>query len=91
LIINPHTQEVIRSGQYWALAHYSRMIRRGARRFESQSQVPNLSHLAVENPNGQKVLILTNPGAARTVQVNQGLRSATVPLEENSLATLVWK
>src|SRR5215467_4044555 len=38
LIINPHTQEVIRSGQYWALAHFSRMIRRGARRFESQSQ-----------------------------------------------------
>ena len=37
LIINPHTQEIIRSGQYWALAHFSRAIRRGARRFESQS------------------------------------------------------
>ena len=37
------------------------------------------------------VLILTNLGAARTVQVNQGLLSAKVMLEENSVATLVWK
>ena len=91
LIINPHTQEVIRSGQYWALAHFSRPIRRGARRFESQSQAVNLGHIAVENPGGEKVLVLTNLGAARSVQVNQGLNSATVPLEENSIATLVWK
>jgi glucosylceramidase len=91
LIINPHTQEITRSGQYWALAHFSRAVRRGARRFESQSQAVNLDHVAVENPGGQKVLILTNTGAARTVQVNQGLSSATVPLEENSIATLVWR
>ncbi len=91
LIINPHTQEVIRSGQYWALAHFSRTIQRGARRFESQSQVVNLGHVAVENPGGKKVLILTNLGAARTIQVNQGLNSAMVPLEENSIATLVWR
>jgi glucosylceramidase len=90
LIINPHTQEVIRSGQYWALAHFSRTVRRGARRFESQSQASNLAHVALENPDGQKVLILTNLGAARTVQVNQGLSSALVPLEENSMASLVW-
>ena len=90
LIINPHTQEVIRSGQYWALAHFSRTIRRGARRFESQSQAANLSHVAVANPSGQKVLILTNLGAARTVQVNHGLRSAQIPMEENSVASLVW-
>src|SRR5258708_1120298 len=91
LIINTHTQEVIRSGQYWALAHFSRAIRRGARRFESQSQAANLAHIAVENPDSQIVLILTNLGAARTIQVNQGLLSAKVMLEENSVATLVWK
>ena len=91
LIINYRTQEVIRSGQYWALAHFSRTIRRGARRFESQSQAANLAHVAAENPDGQKVLVLTNLGAARTVQINQGLSSAKVNLEENSVATLVWK
>ena len=91
LIIDSHTQEVIRSGQYWALAHFSRAIRRGAQRFESQSQAANLAHIAVENPDGQRVLILTNLAAARTVQVNQGLLSAKVMLEENSVATLVWR
>jgi glucosylceramidase len=90
VIINPNTQEIIRSGQYWALAHFSRGIERGARRFESQSEAANLGHVAVENPGGQKVLILTNPGPKRTVQVCQGLSSATVSLEENSIATLAW-
>lgn len=91
LIINSHTQEIIRSGQYWALTHFSRPIRRGARRIESQSVASNLGHVAVENPSGEKVLVLTNLGAARTVQLNQGLSSAAVPLEGNSIATLVWK
>jgi glucosylceramidase len=91
LIINPGTQEIIRSGQYWALAHFSRAIRRGARRFESQSAAANLGHVAVENPDGKKVLILTNLGAARTIRVNQGLISALVSVEENSIATLLWK
>ena len=91
LIPNPHRQEVIRSGQYWVLAHFSRLIRRGARRFESQSAAANLAHVVVENPSGEKVAILTNLGAPRTIQLNQGFSSATVPLEENSIATLVWK
>ena len=91
MIINSHKQEIIRSGQYWALAHFSRPIRRGAQRIESQSVAPDLGHVAVENPSGEKVLILTNLGAARTVQLNQGLSSATVSLDENSIATLVWK
>jgi glucosylceramidase len=91
LIIHPHTQEIIRSGQYWALSHFSRPIRRGARRIETQSQAQNLSHIALENPDGQRVLILTNLGVARTIQVNLGLQAASVSLEENSVATLVWK
>ncbi len=91
LNINIHTQEVIRSGQYWAFAHFSRPLRRGARRFESQSLAVNLSHIAFENPDGKKVLVLTNLGPARSIQISQGLHSATVPLEENSVATLVWK
>jgi glucosylceramidase len=91
LIINPRTQEIIRSGQYWALAHFSRALRRGARRIESQSQAANMTHIAFENPGGEKALVLTNSGPARTMEINQGLNSASIPLEENSVATLVWK
>jgi glucosylceramidase len=91
LIINPTTQEVIRSGQYWAMSHFSRTLRRGARRFETQCLSTNLGHIAFQNPDGQRVIILTNSGAARKVQLNCGPDSATVPMEENSIATLVWK
>lgn len=91
LIINSHAQEIIRSGQYWALAHFSRCIKRGARRFESQCQASNLKHLAAENSDGKKVLVLTNTGPARTVEVRHGLHSALVSLQENSLTSLVWK
>jgi len=91
LIINPHTQEVIRSGQYWALAHYSKTIRRGARRIESQCQTANLGHVAFENPGGEKVLVLTNTGPARKLDIYQGLNTTAIQLEENSIATLVWK
>ena len=91
LIVNPRKQEVIRSGQYWALAHFSRALRRGAHRFESQSPAANLGHVAFENPDGQRVLILTNPGPARSVQVNNALRSATIAMAEESIATLAWR
>ena len=90
LIVNWREQKIIRSGQYWSLSHFSRVVKRGARRFESQSVAANLSHIAFENPGGQKVAVLTNFGPARTIEVNQGLSSAKISLEENSIATLVW-
>jgi glucosylceramidase len=91
LIINPRTQEIVRSGQYWALAHFSRLLRRGARRFESQGTAGDLTHIAFENPGGEKVVVLTNAGAARKVVLNFGLNSAEVSMEGNSIATLVWR
>lgn len=91
LIINPRTQEIIRSGQYWALAHFSRTLQRGARRCESQSQAANLSHIAFQNPDGENIVVLTNPGAKRIVEIVDGLQSAAIPLEENSVSTLRWK
>ena len=90
-VISPRTQEIVRSGQYWAFAHFSRVLQRGARRFESQSEAPSLVHIAFENPDGRKVLVLTNLGPVRTIQVNHGVHSAAVPLAENSIATLAWK
>src|SRR6266851_2899401 len=36
--IHSRTQELSRSGQYWAFAHYARALRRGARRFNSSAE-----------------------------------------------------
>lgn len=89
--INSQTKAITKSGQYWAFAHYSRLIRRGARCFDSQSASPNLQHVALENPDGQQVLVVTNPGPARTIELSLAGMAATVPLKPDSLTTLLWK
>jgi glucosylceramidase len=88
--INSQSKEVTRSGQYWAFAQFSRFIRRGAKRFDSQSSAQDVSHIAAERPDGRRVLVLTNPAGAQTVRVQMAESSADVRLEENSVTTLVW-
>jgi glucosylceramidase len=88
--INSQSKEIARSGQYWAFAQFARFIRRGAKRFATQSAAADLGHVAVRNPDGSSVLVLTNKGPARSASVQLGARLAEVPLEENSVTTLVW-
>ncbi|HME33518.1 MAG TPA: glycoside hydrolase family 30 beta sandwich domain-containing protein [Terriglobales bacterium] len=88
--IHSQTKEITRSGQYWAFAHFSRLIRRGARRFDSQGMVPEVAHVACENPDGQKVLVLTNTAAARSVVLQMGGWVADVPLAADCVTTLAW-
>jgi glucosylceramidase len=88
--IHSQTKEITRTGQFWALAQFSRFIRRGARRFDSQSTLPGVDHLAVENPNGQRVLVLSNSAADRTVTLQLGGMLADVNLKKDSVTTLVW-
>ncbi len=88
--IHSQTKEITRSGQYWAFAHFSRNVRRGAKRFGSVCNLKDIDEVAFENPNGQKVLVITNPGDAKSVVVQQGDRSAEVSLTMDSITTLVW-
>jgi len=88
--INSKTKDITRSGQYWAFAHFSRTIRRGARRMDSRSTLPGVDHVAFENPDGQRVLVVSNSGPARTTAVQIGSGKADVALSEDSVSTLVW-
>jgi glucosylceramidase len=88
--INSKTKEITRSGMYWAFAHYSRVIRRGARRFESDGDLERVSHVAFANPDGTKVAVLTNAGAERTVSLQMAARTAQVALPKDSITTLTW-
>ena len=89
--VHSQTKDITRSGQYWAFAQYSRAIRRGARRFDSQSTALGLQHVGAENADGQQVLIVTNSGAARTVELQLGNMAAAVPVKANSVTTLAWR
>jgi glucosylceramidase len=89
--VNSQTKQITRSGQYWAFAHFSRAIRRGAHRLESQGRLAEVDHVACENPDGQKVLLLTNAGASRSVTLNVGSMMTELVLASNSVTTLMWK
>jgi len=91
LTIQSGTKEVIRSGQYWAFAQLSRFIRRGAQRLDSQGALRDLHHAAFENPGGETVMVISNAGADRTVNLQLEQKVADVRLDEDSVTTLLWK
>ncbi len=88
--IHSQAKAITRSGQYWAFAHFSRSVQRGAYRFESQSPSAEVDHVAFENPNGSSVLVLTNPGSARALSMRLGGSVAQISLEQDSITTLAW-
>ena len=88
--IHSQTREITTSGQYWAFAHFSRNIRRGAKRFESSSKAQGLTHVAFENPNGQKVVVVGNQGGAVPLTLRMANATAEVPLAADSVTTLSW-
>ena len=90
LTINSKTREVTRSGQFWAFAHYSKVIQRSANVFASWGDLEKIDHVAAQNPDGSRVLILTNTGREQTVQCTLRDQSLSVSLPPDSITTLVW-
>ena len=90
MTIHSRTKEIARSGQYWAFAHYSRAIRRGARRIESSGNPERVSHVAFANPDGSKAVVLTNAGAEKRVLLRLAGMEAEVNLPNDSVTTLTW-
>ena len=78
------------SGQYWALRHFSQHVRRDAVRIGSHSDASELSHVAFRNSDGSFALVLTNTGDERALRLTSGSSHAEVPLEKNSMTTLIW-
>jgi glucosylceramidase len=88
--IHSETRAIKHSGQYWAFAQLARLVKRGAVRVDSTSVASEVSHVAFENPSGENVLLLTNPGQAKTIELRVGPTKAAVQLEADSVTTLAW-
>ena len=88
--IDSKTQQLTRSGQFWALAHYSKTVQRGARVIASRSSLPGVEHVAFANPDGTFVLVLTNQGKDRNIQCRVQGKSLSVKLPADSILTLQW-
>lgn len=89
--INSKTKEITRSGHFWAMNHFSRSIRRGSHRFDSRGGSSDVYHVAFEDPEGQRLLIVTNPGSARTIPIQVAGMVADASLSADSITTLIWR
>lgn len=88
--LDARSQEIRRSGQYWALGHFSRYVRRGAKVIASTGSLPGLDHVAFLNPDGSRVLVIANSGAASEATCVADNRHLSLSLPANSVVTLQW-
>ena len=94
--IDSGTHKVTRSGQYWALAHYSRHVKRGAKVVHSApahqgaNSATAVSQVAFRNPDGKYVLVVANKGPEQPVQVQCGGNVLEFKAAANSIHTLEW-
>jgi glucosylceramidase len=88
--VDSESHRIARSGQYWAFAHLSKMIRRGAHVISSHGELDGIDHLAVENPDGSRVLVITNRGDEQAVQFQVEARALELTLDADSVTTLSW-
>jgi O-glycosyl hydrolase len=90
--INQATGAVTLNAEYYALAHVSKFMRPGAERIgSSRFATTDLDAVAVQNPDGTNVVLLTNTAyAPRRVKVRLGGEATTHDLPARSVATVVW-
>ena len=89
ILLDSNTQQFTYSGMFWALAHFSRFVRRGAIRIESRSPSEEVLHCAFQNPDESIVVVLTNSGPERSREVRLNDRTAEVRLPADSICTLL--
>jgi glucosylceramidase len=89
---------ITRSGQYWAFAHYSKHIRRGAKVFATDGvgqrafhgDATPITHTGFRNPDGTHVVVIANRGGEKRVQIVLGSSALEVDLPAGSVHTLQW-
>jgi glucosylceramidase len=89
------SHKVTKSGQYWAFAHYSRHIKRGAKVFATNGiapdpKTPAVTHCGFVNPDGKHVLVVANRGAEQRAQFVMADNAVELDLPANSVHTLEW-
>ena len=98
ITIDNATKAITRSGQYWAFAHFSKHVRRGAKVFATngvsepagKGTEAAISHTGFRNPDGSFVVVLANSGPEKRVQLLNGDRSLEIDLPADSVHTLQW-
>lgn len=89
--INSVTGEITRNEEYYSLAHYGRVVNRGAFRINSTASFGSVQSVAFINPDQSRALILTNSAiTASVVTVQEGNKVFTYTLPPLSVASFSW-
>lgn len=90
--LNTKTQKLSYSGSYYAFPHFSKLIKRGAHIFASYGDLPGINHVAAENTDGTRALVLTNTNATleQHVQCTLASRALNIALPPESITSLFW-
>lgn len=90
--IDSKTGTYRREVDYYALGQASKFVKPGAHRVASSGGDSTLVHVAFRNPDGVKVLLVLNSGAAaRAFSVHAPGRAFQFTLPAASVATFVWR
>lgn len=91
--IDSNSGTVTRNVEYYSIGHFSKFVRPGAVRISSVAlAAAGLQHVAFINPNGSKVLVVSNPeSAARTFVAKWDDGQFTYSIPAKSVATMVWE
>jgi glucosylceramidase len=93
--VDSASHKITRSGQYWAFAHFSRHVKRGAQVFATEgvsregAEGP-VTHAGFRNPDGTHVVVLANKGPQTSVQLVEGARMLEVALPADAVVTVEW-
>jgi glucosylceramidase len=98
ITVDSATHKVTRNPRFWAIAHYSKHVRRGAMVFRTDGVADigahpgasGVSHAGFRNPDGSMVVVLTNSGEERQIQLVLGSSALEVELPADSVQTLQW-
>lgn len=88
--VNSKSQQLTRSGMYYAFAHYSKLIHRGAHVMASWGDLSGIDHVAAENPDGGHALVVTNGGLKQQIQCTMAAQALHLKLPPDSITSLVW-
>ena len=89
--VHSATRALVYSGQFHAMQHFARHIRRGAHVIGSTGDIEGVHHVVARNPDKSFAAVLTNAATdKRTVTLTSGASSVTVELAADSVTTLSW-
>jgi len=90
--VNSKSGQLSYSGNYYAFPHYSKLIQRGAHIFASRGDLPGIGHVAAENADGSRVLVMTNSnsGLEQRVQCRLASRALNLVLPPDSITSVAW-